>query len=179
MTRTDWKRGRFSVGFEDRRVAEGLRGWQSLTGDFVDYYRFQRDESSVDPVYDEAVGGGRVYQGPIQLPCLHVVHTQGSGLAGDTEGFYSTDSLRATCAFRQFVRTGLTMPDLRDERYLRDRAVYDEKVFRITRLVALGQIQRVDLIIGIEALQVNADEMADDAQFQAYSVDPDDNSTTD
>ena len=178
MSRTDWKRGRFSVGFEDRAIAAGLRGWQSSTGDFLDYWRFERDESSSDPVYDEGTGGGKVYLGPIQLPCLHVVHTQGSGLAGETMGFYSTDTLAATLSFVQFERTGLAIPDLRNERYLRDRATYDEKVFRITRISILGQIQRADLIIGLEGLQVNADELADDAQFQPYAVDPDDHNTS-
>lgn len=178
MTRTDWKRGRFNVGFEDRAIAAGLRGWQSSTGDFLDYWRFERDESTSDPVYDEGTGGGRVYLGPIQLPCLHVVHTQGSGLAGETMGFYSTDTLAATLSFVQFERTGLSIPDLRNERYLRDRATYDDKVFRITRISILGQIQRADLIIGLEGLQVNADELADDAQFRPYSVDPDDDNTS-
>lgn len=177
MTRLDWKRGRFSVGFEDRRIAEGLRAWQSQYGDFLDYFRFLRDESAVDPVFDEASGVGRVYNGPIVLPCLHVVHAQGGGLAGDTEGFYSTDGLRATCSFTQFTRTGMGIPDLRNEKYLRDRVVYDGKVFRITRLSALGQIQRADLIIGIEAAQVNADELSDDLQFRGYAVDPDDSNT--
>lgn len=178
VTRTDWKRGRFSVGFEDRSIAEGLRAWQSQYGDFVDYYRFLSEDSTVDPVYDEGSGEGRAYLGPIPLPCLHVVHSQGSGLAGDTEGFYSTDTLRATCSFVQFERTGLAIPDLRNERYLKDRAVYDGKVFRITRLAALGQVQRADLIVGIEALQVNADELADDLAFRSYAVDPDDNDTS-
>lgn len=178
MSRADWKRGRFSIPFEDRSIAEGLRGWQSATGDFLDYWRFRRDESTSDPVYNEGIGGGRVYLGPINLPCLHVVHTQGSGLAGETMGFYSTDTLAATLSFTQFERTGLSIPDLRNEKYLRDRATYDGKVFRITRIEVLGQIQRADLIIGIEAAQVNADEMADDAQFQPYSVDPDNSNTS-
>lgn len=178
MARADWKRGRFGVGFEDRRIADGLRAWQSLVGDQLDYYRFEREASGLDPVYDEGSGAGRVYLGPIPLPVLHVVHTQGDAQAGGTVGFYSTDLLHATVAFRQFTRTGLSIPDLRDEKYLRDRAVYDGKVFRITRIRSLGQVQRADLVLGIEAAQVNSDELVDDAQFQAYATDPDDSDTS-
>lgn len=178
MSRTDWKRGRFGVGYEDRAIADALRAWQSQYGDQLDYYRFERDLSQVDPVYDEAVGAGKQYLGPIVLPVLHIVHTQGDNRAGGTVGFYSSDTLQATVAFRQFTRTGLSIPDLRDERYLKDRCVYDGKVFRITRILSLGQVQRADLILAIEAIQVNADELADDPQFAAWGVDPDNNDTS-
>lgn len=178
MSRGDWKRGRFGVGFETRAIADALRGWQSQVGDRVDYYRFQRELSQVDPVYDEGTGAGRAYLGPIVVPVLHVMHVQGDNRAGGTVGFYSSDVLRATVAFRQFTRTGLSVPDLRDEEYLRDRCVYDGKVFRLTSIRSLGQVQRADLILALEAVQVNADELADDAQFAAWAVDPDNSDTS-
>lgn len=178
VSRGDWKRGRFGVGFETRAIADALRSWQSKYGDSLSYYRFLRELSQVDPVYDEGTGAGRAYLGPIDLPVLHVVHTPGDNGAGGTVGFYSSDTLQATVAFRQFTRTGLSFPDLRDERYLKDRCVYDGKVFRLTSIRALGQVQRADLILAIEALQVNADELADDAQFAAWGIDPDNDDTS-
>lgn len=178
MSRGNWKRGRFGVGFETRSIADALRAWQSQVGDQVGYYRFLRELSEVDPVYDEGTGAGKQYLGPIVVPVLHVVHTQGDNRGGGAVGFYSSDTLQATAAFRQFTRTGLSVPDLRDERYLKDRLVYDGKVFRVTRILSLGQVQRADLILGIEALQVNADELADDPQFAAWSVDPDNSDTS-
>ena len=39
MGRVDFKRGRFGIGLETRSIEQGLRGWQSLTGDLVDYWR--------------------------------------------------------------------------------------------------------------------------------------------
>lgn len=178
MGRADFKRGRFGIGLETRSIEQGLRGWQALTGDLVDYWRFVRQEATTDPVYDEGSGAGKVYSGPIALPCLHVVHLQGGDMAGGTVGFYSSDTLTVTVAFRQFQRTGMYLADVRDEMYLRDRMTYDRKVFRLTRITALGQIQRADLILQIEGAQVNADELVDDAQFGAWATDLDNDNTS-
>jgi hypothetical protein len=172
MGRVDFKRGRFSVGAETRSIEKGLRGYQSVAGDVVEYWRFHKELSSTDPVYDEATGLGKIFHGPFTLPVLHVVHLQGDDLAGETQGFYTNDTLRASAGFRQLARTGLTRLDIRTNAYLRDRIVYDEKVFRITRMTALGQIRRADLIVAIEATQVKADELVDDKQFAPWAVDP-------
>lgn len=172
MGRLDFKRGRFSVGAETRSIEKGLRGYQSTAGDLVDYWRFHRELSIEDPVYDEGTSVGRVFHGPFTVPVLHVVHTQGDDTIGGTQGFYTNDTLQVSAGWRQLARVGLTRTDVRTNGYLRDRITYDEKVFRITRMTALGQIRRADLIVAIEATQMKADELVDDAQFAAYAVDP-------
>lgn len=172
MGRVDFKRGRFSVGAETRSIEKGLRGYQSVAGDVLEYWRFHRELSAVDPVYDEATGYGKVYHGPYTLPVLHVVHLQGDDLSGGDQGFYTNDTLTASAGFRQLARTGLTRLDIRTNAYLRDRLVYDQKVFRITRMTALGQIRRQDLIVAIDATQVKPDELVDDTQFAPWATDP-------
>lgn len=172
MARADFKRGRFTVAAETRSIEAGLRGYQSIAGDTVLYWRFDHEDSVEDPVYEEGSGTGKVYFGPITVPVLHVVHTQGNNQAGDDQGFYTNDSLTTTVSFDQFTRTGLHRADIRTNNYLRDRIIYDEKVFRIEEIRALGQIERADLILAIAATQVKADELADDPQFAAYAVDP-------
>lgn len=172
MGRVDFKRGRFTVGQETRSINAGLRGYQSIAGDVLEYWRFDHEDSQMDPVYDEATGTGRVYFGPYSVPALHVVHLQGDNTAGGTQGFYTNDSLSATVSFRQFVRTGMRDADIRTNNYGRDRIVYDEKVFRVVRITALGQIKRADLILAIEGTQLKADELIDDSQFAQWAVDP-------
>ena len=172
MGRIDFKRGRFTVGAETRSIEKGLRGYQSLAGDVVDYYRFHHELSVQDPVYDEGTAVGRVFHGPFSVPVLHVVHLQGDDRAGGTQGFYTNDTLQVTAGWRQMARVGLTRTDVRTNAWLRDRIVYDEKVFRINKMTALGQVQRADLILAIEGTQLKADELVDDAQFAAYAIDP-------
>lgn len=172
MGRVDFKRGRFTVGAETRSIEKGLRGYQTVAGDFVDYYVFHYELSTTDPVYDEATSAGRVFHGPFSVPVLHVIHTQGDDRAGGTQGFYTSDTLQVTAGWRQLARVGLTRTDVRTNHYLRDRLVYDEKVFRINKMTALGQIKRADLIVEIEGTQLKPDELVDDAQFAVYAVDP-------
>lgn len=170
MGRIGWKGGRFSVDFETSEIYRGLRDWQRWTGDQIYYYRFAYDQSSVDPVYGEATGPlGRVYFGPNNIPALHVVHIEGDN-DNTEQGFYYNDRAHVTLSFDQLKRLGLDKLDLNTQNYLKDRFVYDTKVFRVTSVQILGQIQQRDIIVGIDATQVKPDEMVNDVQFAQYAI---------
>jgi len=170
MGRLDWKRGRFDSDFETAEIHRGLRGHQaSQVGDQVDYYRFDFANSQMDDLYDEGAGLGKVYHPPVVLPCLHVTHDEGDNQDTDT-GFYFNDNLYITAAFDQVYRTGLTLMDIEHQRFLKDRLVYDGRVFRVTQIHILGQIQTRDIVVSIEATQVKPDEMVNDPQFGAYTA---------
>lgn len=170
MGRIGWKGGRFSVDFETSEIYRGLRDWQRLTGDQIYYYRFAYDQSTVDPVYGEAAGPlGRVYFGPNNIPALHVLHIEGDN-DNTEQGFYYNDRAHVTLSFDQIKRLGLGKMDLNTQNYLKDRFVYDTKVFRVTSVQVLGQIQQKDIIVGIDATQVKPDEMVNDVQFAQYAI---------
>lgn len=170
--RADWKRGRFGINAETTLIHRALRGWQARTGDVLTYYRFQRAESEMHDVYDEATGAGRVYYGRWQVPALHVTHVEG----GDTEprdsGLYVTDTLRAVLEFDQLAKFGLTAMDLRHGSYQRDRVAYDGLLYAVQRVSILGQIRRRDVIVVVEATQIHNDELVNDPAFVAYQQDP-------
>lgn len=171
MTRLDWKRGRWGAEVETQQIAEGLRGYQPAFGDQIGYFRFDLSRSVEHNVYDEATSTGRAFDGPIEVPVLHVIHEFG----GDTleeAGLYTNDELQVTCAFRQLSRTGLTHTDLRNGRYLRDRIAYDDKLFRVLEINVRGQIVRSDIVVGIRAVQLKSDEIVDDVMFRQYVQDP-------
>lgn len=170
MGRIGWKGGRFSVDFETSEIYRGLRDWQRWTGDDVYYYRFAYDQSNNDPVYGEATGPlGKVYFGPNLLPALHVMHIEG-GNDNTEQGFYYNDRAHLTMSFDQLKRAGLDKVDLNTQNYLKDRFVYDTKVFRVTSVQVLGQIQKKDIIVAIDATQVKPDEMVNDVQFAQYAT---------
>lgn len=135
------------------------------------YYRYDHERSQKHPVYDEAILAGRVFLGPIELPVLDVTHRMGEVELADG-GFYTNDIVQANCAFRQLARTGLTNTDLRTSSYLRDRFAYDGKLFRVLEMRILGQLQRSDIVIEINATQLKLDEIVNDPQFAQYAVDP-------
>ena len=170
MGRLDWKRGRFDSDFETGEIHRGLRGHQSAQiGDEVQYYRLDFEHSQMDDLYDEGTGYGRVYHPPVDLPCLHVTHDEGENQDTDT-GFYFNDNLYITASFDQVYRTGLTLMDIEHQRFLKDRILYDGRVFRVTQIHILGQIQTRDIVVSIEGTQVKPDEMVNDPQFAAYSI---------
>lgn len=171
MTRLDWKQGRFNVNFETDQINAALRGWEYGNGDQIDYYRFQAEKTQVNDVYDEGYGIGRVFDGPFTLDVLHAIHQEGANENTDT-GFYFNDDLHVSAVYNVLMRLGLTSMDLDTGGYLKDRIVYDNKVFRVTNIQILGQIQRRDIICAIDATQVKPDELANDLQFRKWSDEP-------
>jgi hypothetical protein len=165
----DWKRGRFSIEFEVNEIDSALRGRQDEVGDTVTYYRFSAELSESDDIYDEGSGAGRVYLPPMPLPVLHVTREEG-GNQDNPEGFYTNDEIHLTASFEQIVKVGLTALDVETDNYLRDRFVYDNRVFRVMKIAVLGQMQQRDIIVGMDATQVKPDELVNDPAFKKYSA---------
>jgi hypothetical protein len=168
MARLDWKRGRFSLDYEQNEVDASLRGRQDETGDTVNWYRFDREDSEVSDIYDEGYGEGLVFRGPFPVPMMHVVREEGSD-QNTPEGQYWNDTIHATASFRMLERAGFTFLDLEHQNYLRDRFVYDDRVFRVTRMEVLGQIQRRDVVVSLDATELKGDELVNDKQFARWS----------
>lgn len=149
-------------------MLKGMRGWRDVNGDWLNYYRYDAASTLVDPVYGESLGSGRKYLAPVRVPCLHVTHMEGAN-DNAAYGFYSNDDLDATIAFDLFIQMGMTYADIETQLYLKDRVLYERKVFRITQLAIRGQIQRRDVVVGLTATQCQPDELVDDAQFAQWS----------
>lgn len=165
----DWKRGRFSIEFETNEIHSALRGRQDEVGQTIEYYRFAKHLSQSNNIYDEADGVGRVYTPPMSLPVLSVTHEEG-GNQDRPEGFYTNNDVHLTASFEQLRMVGLTAMDIQTENYLRDRFVYDMRVFRVMKIYILGQLQQRDIIVSMDATQVKPDELVNDPQFKRYSA---------
>ena len=169
MGRLDYKRGRFDSDYETNDIFGGLDGFTDVFGDQLDYYRFDRETSTMDDIYDEATGeAGRQFKPAIQIPAIHVTHVEGENKNGDM-GFYYNDDLEATFSFRTIQGVGLTLADIKTGNYLKDRVVYDDKVFRVEQLSIEGQIQKRDIIVALRSTQMKPDELIDDPQFSRWS----------
>src|SRR3954463_9222805 len=103
MSRLDWKRGRFSADYETNDINKGLQGLQHNFGDYIDYYRFDHENSEMNSIYDEGSGVGRVFHVTSQLPVLHATHEEGSAQDTDT-GFYYNDDLHVSAVFAQLAQ---------------------------------------------------------------------------
>jgi hypothetical protein len=168
MGRLDYESGRFTADYETAEISRTLKGWQSEFGDSVLYYRYWGEHTEVHNIWDEATGEGRVWHPPAEVGVLHVTHVEG-GNEDRAQGQYYNDSLYLTASFDQLRRIGMTELDLQYQSYLRDRIVYDYRVFRVTRLQVMGQVQRRDVVVSIEGTQVKPDEMMNDKGFEVFA----------
>lgn len=168
MSRLDWKNGRFMADVETDKIYTAMRGWRDVSGDWIDYYRFNEAATIVDDIYDEATGSGRVYFPAVRIPVLHVTITPGDNQNSDT-GFYFNDTLNIICVFDQFVRTGMDYADVLQGNFLKDRVYYNQKVFRTLSMVPRGKIQERPTMVEIDCTQLKPDELIDDTQFMPWS----------
>lgn len=167
MSRLDWKRGRFSMDLETNEIEGAIRGRQNLAGDQILYFRYDSEDSHIDPVYDEGDSGGRVFIGPIPVPVMHATHEEGRA-EQRPEGFYYNDNLHVVAGYIMLKRLGLTDMDIQHQTYLKDRIFYDGRVFRVLNLQVLGQVQRRDIIVTADATQMQPDEYTGDTAFKAW-----------
>lgn len=121
----------------------------------------------MDTLFDEAVAGGKVFRPPVVVPTLHVNHNEGERRDSEN-GFYFVDSIYVTLSFDQAFRHGLVFQDIRTNKYLKDRLVYDTRVFNVTNVQIEGQVRQRDMIVGIEGTQTKPDELVNDPQFSMY-----------
>lgn len=160
--------GRWTADVETDQIYMAERGWRDVSGDWVDYYRFNADATQVDPVYDEATGEGRLYYPRIRIPVLHVTLIPGENENTDM-GFYYNDTLSIICAFDQFTRVGLDYADILMGDFLKDRIYYNQKVFRVLSMTPRGKIQERPIMVGLECTQLKPDELIDDTMFMPWS----------
>lgn len=168
MSRLDWKKGRFSPDLETDKLLSGLRGWRDVNGDWLNYFRYDNNATTRN-FYGESTGSGRKYLPPVRVPCIHVTYMPGANDNAEY-GFYTNADLNAVVAFDLFVQMGMTLAYIDTQAYLKDRVVYDRKVFRITQLAVRGKIQERPTMVGLTATQCKPDELVDDAQFAQWSL---------
>ncbi len=168
MSRLDYKRGKFNSDYETDKILGALSGWQVVDGDWCDYYRFDPYHSEIHDVYDEPAGNGLIYFPPFRIQTLHITHVEGAN--EDSEyGFYYNDDAELIVAFDKLLQAGMDYADIMTGNYLKDRIVYDRKVFRVQQMSIRGQIQRRDIIVSISTTQCKPDELVMDTQFAQWA----------
>ena len=167
MSRLDRKQGRFSPVFESYEIDAALGDHQSVYGQEIDYFRFSHELTQSHDIYDEGAGAGRVYFAPVKIPVLQVIREEGPATQ-EQGGLYWTDTIRVIAAFRQLINAGLTELDIQHGRYLKDRFVYDQRLFRVTAIRIMGQVRYRDVIVSIEGVQLKREDILNDPQFSAW-----------
>lgn len=170
MSKLDAKRGRYNPDLETQRIFDAMDGWQSVDGDWIAYYRFNEAASPMDPVYDEPTGTGLLWHTPVRVQVLHTTEARGANEYGD-KGFYTNNDIDVKVMFNKLIQAGFSKIDIDTANYLKDRIVYDRKVFRVTQIAIEGKMQERNVVAGITATQLKPDELVMDSAFADWSQD--------
>lgn len=165
--------GRFHTNFEVDSILKGIgEDLRRPVGMEVDWWRFDAENTEIDPIYDTGSSGagsvGRRWQDPFKFPVIVAQVFQGQTMQND-RGFYNTDVLRLTVSMedvQKFIPTLVPHPD----DHMRDRVVYRGSVFRPSRMYLRGQVLTQYTILTIDLIQVVAEEMVNDDQFASFSA---------
>jgi hypothetical protein len=165
-----------SKHFDGRYEYQSIeRGMGDDMGDVVGqnafWYLYDASDTEEDPVYDV---GGNTYLGgrrwytfiPVQI--LNTIRTEGAKQWG--EGLYTADTVHLIIAANSAQKSA--MPDLITNwrQHLKDRIVFHGLVFTPTRIELRGIIEDSYTVIGVDAIQVNPEELVDDPDFARYSA---------
>jgi hypothetical protein len=177
--------GRFNIPNERASIISGITSELVRTvGNEVLWYVFDTASTIVDPVYDvgssDPETGGRRWFQPLTVPVTKAILYQGATVQAD-RGFYNTDVLRITMNIDVIEKgTNLygmdasNMPNFETmlanpDDFLRDRIVFRDEVFSPSKIQPLGIVNNLYTLVSIECLQVNAEELINDPQFQHFA----------
>lgn len=182
--RGDKREGRFSIDFERASSISGVtKELVHTVGTSIEWFIYDKVNSLIDPIYDvgaNGVGGGRMWKPGIKIPAINANMDQGTTMH-DERGFYNTDTLNITFnmdvienaislygTVAENIRKLSTITDNPDL-YLRDRIVFRNEVFSPVRVGLDGLLTDKYTIVTVQCVQVNAEEMINDSQFQQFA----------
>lgn len=170
--------GRFNMDYESKSIYEGIAEDLGATvGVDVDWFRWSNDylESNyttiVDNIYDVSSSvptQGRRWRLPFKMPVVMAQLIRSTNVMNE-RGFYVTDTLRLVISVGEVQRL---MPELLDDpnARIKDRIVYRGEVFVPTRVIPRGAFGYRWAVVTVDCNQMNAEELVNDPQFQAYAT---------
>lgn len=171
MNRFGYGANRFAIRNDVSEIFEGVEERQNEIGTTVLWFLFDKETTANTghSVYDESQGGsGSDWLEPFWLPVYAAIRTEGPQQMGDT-GMYTTDAVRLVVSYRTAQRHGLVDFGLASDDRLNDRFVYDDVVFQVSDIQVRGQIQERDIVIGIQALEVDPNELINEPDFAQWA----------
>ena len=169
--------GRFTVGFENKSIDEGIVDeLRSPVGTEVQWWVWDEAHRIAAPtdVYDDTynvssqeAGKGRIWKEPFQMPVVMAQNIRGTNVLNE-RGFYTTNTLRLVVAVADILRL---LPGMMDDpnMHIKDRCVFQNGVYVPTRVLPRGLYKNSYAIATIDMNQVNEEELVNDSQFQQYA----------
>lgn len=159
--------GRFTADYEIDSYSAGINeDLQRVVGGEIPWWKFDEEATTVDDVYSVGSddGGGRRYKPHRMLPYIVAQVFQGQTDQSD-RGFYNADNLRLSIHMPDFKRV---FPNIVPEvdQFLRDRAIFNGKLFRPSRIYLRGRVLDHYTIVTMDLVEVKGEELVNDPQFR-------------
>lgn len=164
-------KGRFDDRYEIKAIYEGMQeDLQEFIGQYVQWYRFDSENSVEDPIYDVGgTTGGRRFKTPLTLPVIGVDLEEGVEI-NTGQGSYTTDICHLVVSYDQAEKAGLRKMKTNWRMFFGDRFVYLDTVFQVRNIQIRGPVgQNFYEVLGIDGWQLNAEELINDPQFHKYA----------
>jgi hypothetical protein len=161
--------GRFDSAYEANDILTGIAvDSQRTVGTLAKWWVFDPVNTVEDPVYDVGAStGGRMWHGPYDLPVIRALIQQGE-IDASERGFYSGDMLHLTLDAQQvetIMPNVVGNPDLEG----RGRIIWLGEVWRPIKIQQRGIVANTFTLLSVDCIQVMAEEMVNDPQFQQYA----------
>lgn len=160
----------------DRRVLRdirdayrGMREYQRDAGQWVQWFRFNKAETSSHPVY--GTGPQRKWFPAITVPVLEATYGRASQNFDD-DGLYLVDDLQLIISYDQFFHSTMPDPDPNGQDHVNDRVGHDGHLFSVNSFVPKGRVASHWLTITVvlqEVAQEDMDEDVPDPIFAPYT----------
>lgn len=169
--------GRFKIDYENLSINEGIvEDLRDPVGTKVDWWVWDQAYLDANPtdVYDDIYdtsnqedGKGRRWKEPFEMPVIMAQQLRGTNIMNE-RGFYVVDTLRLVTSVADVNRLLPAMigdPSI----HIKDRVVFQNAVFVPTRVLPRGRYKDNYAVVTIDCNLVNAEELVNDPQFQAYA----------
>ena len=161
----------------DRRVLrdirdayQGMAEYQINAGQWVQWYRFNKNGTTSHPVYD--TGPQRAWYNPITLPVLLGEYNR-APQNFDDDGLYLIDSAHLIFSYYAFFQTTRPDPDPTGQNHVNDRVGFDGTLFSVDSFLPRGRVASHFLTVSVDLHEVAQEDMDEDSaipMFDRYRV---------
>lgn len=166
--------GRFDHRYEADSISYGIVDeLQEPFGQNVEWWVYNKAESSVDPIYDTGQNdsdGGLVWDGPFYVPVVSANLKQGHAPQTAHEGYYNVDALHLVASVDAVKRAGIRDIATNPSAHLADRIIWRGQVWKPSDIQPRGIVGPSRyVVLGIDCNEISPEEMVNDVTFQKYA----------
>lgn len=143
-----------------------MKSYQTQVGEWVQWFRFNKSATTSHPVYD--TGPQRAWYPPITVPVFIGEYSRAQQNFDD-DGLYQIDRVRLVISYDAFFHSTMPDPDPSGQDHVNDRFAYDGHLFSVDGFFPRGRVASHFLTISVDAAEVAAEELAEDAPVQMFA----------